>query len=136
MAAPVKTVAMTRTPQQPGASNYEAQGGGKSPVQYYEMRYTTTGPQEWIIAPDNGRWAVALYFFGGGGSAWLEGSDEGQADLLGVYPGGGSGPPVFQAGHTYPITDPVTDTTRVIVEACAAVRVNVIGGTVDVTARC
>ena len=126
---------MTRTPQQPGASNYENQGGGKSPVQFYEKRYYTSGPQEWIYAPDAGRMAVTLYFLQGAASAYLEGTDESPNDIL-SFDAGNNMPAPFASEHRYALTDTVTDTTRVIVEACTAVRVNVIGGTVDVTVRC
>ena len=128
---------MNRNPSQPGASTWNTPAA--RPVQFFEARYATAGPQEWIYAPDAGPWYVTLYFMGqGGGAAFLEGTDEGITDITGTP----MSPPtpwnaqLLAAQHNYPLTDTVTDVTRVKVEGATAVRVNVVGGTVDVTARC
>lgn len=132
---------LTRTPSPAGASTYDTPPG--RPVQFLEARYTSTGPQEWIFAPDAGAIYVTLFFPLGGGAAFIEGTDEGPSDVN----AGASAPeninpanPVSRTlahfQHFYPLTDTVTDITRIKVEGCSAVRVNVIGGTVDVTVRC
>lgn len=125
---------MNRNPIGNQSSNFENPNGG--PVQFLEARYTGVGPQEWIYAPDSGEWAVTMFFLEvGGGSAFLEGTDEPPCDVGGTCPASPR-PDVLNEQHFYPITETVTDTTRVIVKCCTAVRVNVLGGTVDVTARC
>ena len=145
MARPLACPQMTRTPMQPGGSNWENQN--YAPVKYYEARYNSTsqtpGPQEWIYGPgDSQPWAITIYFLAGAGSAFIEGTDEAPGDTQGLYPW--SVPPTppnpLVPGpnniHTYALTDTVSDTTRVIVRSCTAVRVNVTGGTVDVTVCC
>ena len=124
---------MTRNPSQPGVSNYETSPG--QAIQFFEERYTTPGPQPWIYAPDAGRWAVTVFFNMGAGAAFIEGTDESPNDIQGVIPPG-SDPVRISSSHYYPLTETVTDATRIIVEGCTAVRINVLGGTVDVTARC
>jgi hypothetical protein len=125
---------MTRNPSQPGVSNWEARDG--SYVQFYEQRYSTPGPQEWIFAPDAGPMYVTLYFVNGAGSAFLEGSDEAPNDISMIPPNSVvAALPYYNNDHKYPLTDTVVDTTRVKVEGCTAVRVNVLGGSVDVTVR-
>lgn len=121
---------MTRTPHQPGASNYDA--SGSSPVQFYEQRYTAIGGNEWIFAPDAESMFVTL-FFPSGGSAFIEGTDEPPGDIMHTV--STTGNPVFNAQHYYPVTDTVTDTTRVEVRGCTAIRVNLLGGSCDVTVR-
>jgi hypothetical protein len=128
---------MNRNPSQPGASTWNTPSG--RPVQFYEARYATPGPQEWIYAPDAGPWYVTLYFLvSGGGAAFLEGTDEGISDITGtpLSPPTPELAPVLAVTHTYNLTDTVIDTVRIKVEGATAVRVNVVGGTVDVTARC
>ncbi len=124
---------MTRNPVGNMASSTEVVVG---PQQFLEVRYQTTGPQEWIFAPDAGEWAVTLFFLvSGGGTAFLEGSDESPFDLAPtgqIIPGSTT----LAYDHVYALTDTVSDTTRTLVKGCTAVRVNVTGGTVDVTARC
>jgi hypothetical protein len=124
---------MTRNPYEPGAGNYENPSPG--PFQFYEQRYTFAGPQEWIFSPDGARMAITVFFPLGGGSCFIEGSDESPFDINKTLPSriipGDKG-----NIHIYPITDTIQDTTRVVVEACTAVRVNVLGGTVDVTVHC
>jgi hypothetical protein len=124
---------MTRNPSQPGVSNFDSNSGY---YQFYEQRYTTVGPQEWIFAPDAGPWYVAIYFMGGAGSAYIEASDESPNDLNGIETNSVTAAlPVFKTSHGYPLTETVSDFIRVKVEGATAVRVNVLGGTVDVTAR-
>lgn len=126
---------MNRTPNPPGANIWNTPSG--KPMQFYEARYTGAGGQEWIFAPDAGPWYVSLYFnYPGGGAAFIEGSDEHPDDILGRTNNAGSVPAVCGVNHTYPLTDTVTDTTRIKVEGCTAIRVNVLGGTVDVCTRC
>ena len=146
MATPLNYPTLTRTPQNPGGSNYENQG--YTPVKYYEARYTATGPNEWIYGPGDGEpWFVTVYFLAsGGGSAFIEGSDEAPSDIQKqnslVVPN--PPPPGLPATlipgtgniHTYALTDTVTDTTRVMVQGSTAVRINLIGGVADVTATC
>lgn len=122
---------MNRTPNPPGASNFDTPAG--RPVQFYEQRYETIGPQEWIYAPDAGPMYVTIFPVGSS-SAFLEGTDEPPADA------GGTATIVanrslYGSTHYYPITDTVTDITRTEVRGCTAVRVNVLGGAVDVTVR-
>ena len=119
--------------QQGGFSN---PNGG--PSRYLELQYGANGvvgPQEWIYAPDAGRWAVTIFFLNGPGSAFIEGTDMSPFDLQGIDP---ENPLAPQGGSymIYPLTDIVSDTTRVIVQCCSAVRINVLGGTVNVTACC
>jgi hypothetical protein len=124
---------MTRNASQPGVGSYTNPLG---PNQFYEQRYTTVGPQEWIYAPDAGPWYVTLYFTAGPGSAFIEGTDEGPSDITGTAPNSSvAALPVWKVDHRYNWTDTVTDTTRVEIRGSTAVRVNVVGGTVDVTAR-
>ena len=127
---------MNRTPNPPGANIWNTPSG--RPMQFYEARYNTVGPQEWIMAPDAGPWYVTLYFNApGGGAAFIEGSDECPEDILGQFDKlSGGVPAVCNVNHTYPLTDTVIDIVRVKVEGATAIRVNVLGGTVDVTARC
>jgi hypothetical protein len=129
---------MNRTPNPPGASVWDTPDS--NPVQFFEDRYNSPGPQEWIFAPDSGPWYVTLYFVvSGGGAAYLEGSDEAPSDIL----SSNISPPasvklaaLYGNEHRYPLTETVIDTVRVKVEGATAVRVNVVGGTVDLTARC
>lgn len=134
---------MNRTPGLPGASNYENPTVG--PYQFYEARYVTAGPQEWIFAPDAGAMYVTV-FFPQGGAAFIEGTDESPADINASYTTAGlpqnlpsSNPmtvtPLLHYSHNYPLTDIVTDVTRIKVEGCTAVRINVVGGSADVTVR-
>ena len=125
---------MTRNATQPGASNFSTPSG---PNQFYEQRYTTAGPQEWIYAPDVGPWYVTIYFPNGPGAAFIEGSDEPPSDVGNTQTNSYvTSLPVYSAQHVYPITDHVVDITRVKIEGATAIRVNVLGGTVDVTVRC
>lgn len=127
---------MNRNPSQPGASTWNTPAN--RPVQFYEARYSTAGPQEWIFAPDAGPWYVTLFFLAGAGAAFLEGTDEGMTDIIGspMSPPTPYNAALLAVQHFYPITDTVTDITRVKIEGATAVRVNVVGGVVDVTARC
>ena len=127
---------MNRTPNPPGASIWNTTRG--KPMQFYEARYATPGPQEWIFAPDAGPWYVTLFFnVSGGGAAFLEGCDEWPEDMLDQFDKlSGGFPAVCAAHHNYPLTDTAIDTIRVKVEGSTGVRVNVVGGTVDVTVRC
>ncbi len=126
---------MNRTPGQPGQSNYDSPVG---PYQFYEQRYVTVGPQEWIFAPDSGAMYVTI-FFPTGGAAFIESTDEGPTDInsLGLpanAPSSLTGLPIHY-GHNYPQTATVSDVVRVKIEGATAIRVNLVGGSCDITVR-
>lgn len=126
---------MNRTPGQPGQSNYDSPVG---PYQFYEQRYVTVGPQEWIFAPDSGAMYVTL-FFPTEGAAFIESTDEGPTDinapkLPATASPAQTGVPLSYS-HNYPQTDTVVDHVRIKVEGVTAIRVNLVGGSCDITVR-